>query len=415
MNQEIIRDPGSISDFNHASSFDAHGTILSIPESHAAPDAKSQRLRFIDMARSIAILMMLEGHFVGLTLKESAHTKGWMPYDVWYYIRGITAPIFFTVTGMVFAFLLCRPDNAPKFFQITRVRKGLIRTIELLFWGYLLQLNLLRFPEYLQGGFGNWALAFHVLQCIGAGLFVMILIFGLHRSVGRGPVWPWFACGAVFFYLGGVVLTSIPEKIGFPAGAPTAIQNIFHGESATFTVFPWLAFALYGATFGALLRQHIAVAKSHIFPLAIIGVGLAMFIWGGKFDRAVAHAVGWLMQSDSVEPLLWFHLRAGTALMILGVLMAWENFLGMRESRFLTIGRNTFPIYVLHVIVLYGGIFGLGINDWLTRKLEFHTALIGALIFLLSFAFLAQIIAPLSARWRTFKESLLNRKNNTDA
>ena len=365
------------------------------------------------MARTIAILMMLEGHFVGLTLKESAHHAGWAPYDMWHYIRGITAPIFFTVTGLVFAFLLCRPDPGTRLWQITRVRKGLIRSAELLFWGYFLQLNLQRLPDYLQGQFGSWALAFHVLQCIGVGLLVMIAVFALHRKVHGGPVWLWFAFSAMLFYLGGVALTSIPEEVGFPAGAPVAIQNIFHGEHSTFTIFPWLTFTLYGATVGALLQKHLHVAKSYIFPVAILAAGFVLFLWGGKFDRAVAHAMGWIMQSDSVEPLLWFHLRAGTAIMILGVLMAWENFLGMRESRFLTIGRNTFPIYVIHVIILYGGIFGIGLNDWLRQKLEFHQALCGAAIFLLFFAVLAQGIAPLGQKWRNFKDSRLQSKKSS--
>ena len=29
--------------------------------------------------------------------------------------------------------------------------------------------------------------------------------------------------------------------------------------------------------------------------------------------------------------------------------------------RFLKMGQNTFPIYVVHVIILYGGIFGFGL------------------------------------------------------
>ena len=38
----------------------------------AEPAMPKQRLKFIDLARSIAILLMLEGHFVGLSLVQEA-------------------------------------------------------------------------------------------------------------------------------------------------------------------------------------------------------------------------------------------------------------------------------------------------------------------------------------------------------
>jgi hypothetical protein len=368
------------------------------------------RLRFIDLARTVAILMMLEGHFVGLALEESAKEKGWLPFDIWLYIRGITAPIFFTVTGLVFSFLLCRHAAEPGFFRLTRVRKGFLRAFELFFWGYAVQLNLRRLPDYLEGNFGSWTAAFHVLQCIGAGLLVMIAVFGLWRLIGRGPLWLWFAGAAVVFYLSGVALTAVPEEIGFPAGAPAAIQNIFRGPNSSFTIAPWLGFTLYGAMAGALLRRHIAAVRHPAFPLGFIALGLIFRRWGGRMDRAVGEAMSRLPGFESAEPLLWFHLRAGEALLFLGLLMAWENRFGIRESRFLVIGRNTFPIYVIHVIILYGGIFGFGLNLWLKEALGFGPALLGALGFLLFFAALAQVIDPLTTRWRTFKESRLRRR-----
>jgi len=36
--------------------------------------------------------------------------------------------------------------------------------------------------------------------------------------------------------------------------------------------------------------------------------------------------------------------------------------------RFLKLGQNTFPIYVVHVIILYGGIFGFGLVPYAFSK-----------------------------------------------
>lgn len=369
------------------------------PPPPAAP-ATLGRLRFIDMARSIAILLMLEGHFVDVALVDEARRPGWAPYAVWNYIRGLTAPVFFTVTGLVFAFLLCRHGGEPDFFRLVRVRRGLLRAVELLFWGYVIQLDLRRLPDYLAGNFGSWPFAFHVLQCIGVGLLLMIGLFGLRRWSGVGPTWLWFAGGGVVVYLGGVVLGAVPAATGFPAGAPDWLRNPFKGPYSVFPVAPWLAFTAYGAAAGALLRHYEDRVRQPAFPLIFLGAGLAMCTVGWHVDQASARLIGLLPGFEAVPPATWFHLRAGEAFLFIGLLLAWENRFGIRESWFLVIGRNTFPIYVLHVIVLYGGLFGVGLSGWIRKSMGMGGALLGALVFLAAFAALAQLMPPLTAWWR---------------
>jgi len=74
----------------------------------SAAKAPKERLKFIDMARSIAILLMLEGHFIGCTLanQDYYHNSQSPIYFAWNFVRGFTAPMFFTVTGLVFVYLL---------------------------------------------------------------------------------------------------------------------------------------------------------------------------------------------------------------------------------------------------------------------------------------------------------------------
>ncbi|MEY3438366.1 MAG: hypothetical protein RL265_951, partial [Bacteroidota bacterium] len=44
---------------------------------------KKPRLKFIDMARSIAILLMLEGHFTGSALSNEYKSSEYFLYTVW--------------------------------------------------------------------------------------------------------------------------------------------------------------------------------------------------------------------------------------------------------------------------------------------------------------------------------------------
>ncbi|WP_372975027.1 heparan-alpha-glucosaminide N-acetyltransferase domain-containing protein, partial [Muriicola sp.] len=62
-------------------------------------ETKTNRLHFIDAMRAWAILMMLQGHFVDGLLDPVYRDPGNGIYSVWRYFRGITAPVFFTVSG----------------------------------------------------------------------------------------------------------------------------------------------------------------------------------------------------------------------------------------------------------------------------------------------------------------------------
>ncbi|MGB5369306.1 MAG: heparan-alpha-glucosaminide N-acetyltransferase domain-containing protein, partial [Flavobacteriaceae bacterium] len=56
------------------------------------------RLYFIDAMRAWAILMMLQGHFIDGLLDNAFRDDQNMAFSIWKYFRGITAPVFFTVS-----------------------------------------------------------------------------------------------------------------------------------------------------------------------------------------------------------------------------------------------------------------------------------------------------------------------------
>ncbi len=84
--------------------------------SEIANTVAKPRLKFIDLARALAILLMLEGHFVGLSLAGEYRDSSSVIYNIWNSIRGFTAPLFFTVAGMIFAYLLSG-ETEGKFFK----------------------------------------------------------------------------------------------------------------------------------------------------------------------------------------------------------------------------------------------------------------------------------------------------------
>ena len=69
---------------------------------------KTNRLYFIDAVRAFAILMMLQGHFIDTLLDPIYKDDSYVAYNIWSYFRGITAPTFFTISGLVFSYLLIK-------------------------------------------------------------------------------------------------------------------------------------------------------------------------------------------------------------------------------------------------------------------------------------------------------------------
>ena len=67
----------------------------------AAPrvDAPS-RLVLVDLARVLAILFMIQGHTLDVLLAP-AYREGVL-FDGWLFLRGLTAPVFFILSGVSF-------------------------------------------------------------------------------------------------------------------------------------------------------------------------------------------------------------------------------------------------------------------------------------------------------------------------
>ena len=144
--------------------------------------------------------MMLQGHFVDTLLASNYRNPESTIYYLWSFMRGMTAPIFFTVTGLVFIFLLLR-DGRP-LMENKRVKKGLTRGLFLLYIGYLLKIN---FPALLTGYISPWVWTIDVLHVIGLALIGLIAVCAIREVVGGSlALWMLFFGAATFLIDPGV-------------------------------------------------------------------------------------------------------------------------------------------------------------------------------------------------------------------
>jgi len=454
-----------------------------------AVKAPKARLKFIDMARSIAILLMLEGHFIGCTLdnQELYHNTQNTAFTIWNFVRGFTAPMFFTVTGVVFVYLLSMGKDAG-YFQNKRVKTGFKRSLELIFWGYMLQVNLKHIGSYFTGNISSWVVAFHVLQCIGLGIALLLIIYGIYKFINKGSL-------ATYYFIAGTIIFSfypffrhredigvLIEKVAafekkdsdalsrteyddikyllyqlsqdeletfqlqgvktffyksrlanldqisnlhalnkkllkvnveaetangthYPVKAPEFIQNLFQGPYSVFPIIPWVAFTLYGGMVGSLLNKYQQHIKKTWFPLTFIGLGLALNLFGWTMFSAIDSLAKHLQFHDNLDFVnnAWLYGRIGQVLIVLGVLMFIEKYFHIKESLFLKVGQNTLSIYILHVMVLYGGLIGFGLKDLFAAKLNPLQAITGAILFITTFVIYIKYIEIVEGKWHYLK------------
>ena len=340
---------------------------------------KKPRLKFIDMARSVAIILMLEGHFTGAALADQYRKSEFLLYNIWHNIHGLTSPLFFTVTGLIFVYLLSA-NNDLNYFENIRVKKGYKRVRQLLFWGYFIQLNLWSIIQsiYYDSKFHlDWFYAFHVLQSIGIGILFLLIIYGIYKWIGKGAIyWYYLVAALILFscyaYLKqyiqieeGLIAKHIKDKPTYlPSGAPSIIQNMFYGQYSDFSFVRYAGYTILGGMLGSLIRTYESKALEWWFGASFILIGLLINL----FIQPVFQTIDNLTDSIGITDHGVFVLNAtafirfGQVMILLGVFMLIDKYADIKAKLFLKIGQNTLPIYVVHVIILYGGIFGFGLK-----------------------------------------------------
>lgn len=350
------------------------------------------RLKFIDMARSVAILLMLEGHFVDDSLIMEARDPSSSVYSAWLFMRSFTAPIFLTVTGLIFVYLLLK-KREEGIFENIRIRKGLKRVLELFFWGYMVQ----------------WY-AFHVLECIATGIFTILVIYAIYKLIKVIPLWIYFFVAGVTLFALYPYIRDMPHGMAWPESVWHSVLKVFNPERVVkiqFPTVPFVAYTMFGGMIGALLHDFHGHVKKFYFPAIFTLVGAAFFFFSQQILGGVDDLLGSIFSTYDYKmiSLNWLYERIGMVLMELSILMYIDNIWGDKingNNLFLKVGQNTLTIYVLHMVLLYGSISGLGL------KKEFHQALgpwevtFGAAGFILIFVIIIKYIEPIKAALSTF-------------
>ncbi|NQY05162.1 MAG: DUF1624 domain-containing protein [Flavobacteriaceae bacterium] len=328
----------------------------------------TKRLFFIDALRAFAILMMLQGHFVsGLLANEYRDKSNWI-YATWEYFRGNTAPVFFTVTGFVFIYLLLKKQD-PEYIK-QRIKKGVKRALQVLFWAYFLRFNLQMLIGY---GYTEF-MRVDVLNCIAISLLLLIGIYKLFQKFHLRFL-------QNFFLLLGIVIFMFEpwhEQLHFDF-LPTFLQNyIDMNTHSIFTIFPWFGYVCIGAFLGIFFITNKIEKYTKTAWMLIVYGALLMFASSPLFEFLFEETGISLFNGIAINNYLF--IRLGNVFVTVAIIMLLERFL--KNKTFLLIGQKTLTVYIVHFVILYGSWFGLSLYRFLFNSLNPWAVTIGAIIFM---------------------------------
>ncbi len=340
---------------------------------------KTSRLYFIDAMRAWAILMMLQGHFVDGMLDNAFRDNAHAGYSIWKYFRGMTAPVFFTVSGFIFTYLLVRSPQTG--FQNPRVMKGIKRGLELLFIGYLLRVN---FMGILKGEIYASFYLVDVLHCIGLSIIGIIAVYLLTSHAKNQFV---FSVVLVSITLVLFVFEPIYQKWSYSV-LPDAFANyLTKRNGSVFTIIPWFGYASFGA-FVAVLFTRFKHHKN-LYPIAItvaFAIGTLLLLFSSDFFLLMTRLTGIQLFADIFFNNYLF-IRLGDVFIAFAVFMLIRSWL--TNPTVLKIGQSTLSIYVVHFMILYGSLTGLGLYQYFHHSLTPIEVILGALAFMIVCSFTA--------------------------
>ncbi|MFT4610987.1 MAG: putative membrane protein [Glaciecola sp.] len=338
---------------------------------------KTNRLFFIDAVRAFAILMMLQGHFIDTLLAPIYRDESRIAYQIWSYFRGITAPTFFTISGLVFLYLLLKArdkgDDKP------RIKKGVYRGLLLIGIGYALRIDIF---SWLYGDFNTYIFVIDVLQCIGLSLIILIGCYVLLRKHVNLLSLLLFTLGCLCF------LTEPLYRSLDLSQTPILFANyISKANGSIFTILPWFGFTAFGGFLATVFFSHV---HRNRFRLVTV---FSFFIFGSllvEYSSLILMKLYFWTDIELFKASAYYNYlfsRFGDVLLLLGVFYAAEPFL--KGSLIGKIGQKTLSIYVIHFIIIFGSFTGLGLNRFYSKALNPTEAIIGALVFMIVVCFIS--------------------------
>ncbi|NOT25809.1 MAG: DUF1624 domain-containing protein [Acidobacteria bacterium] len=347
------------------------------------------RVIFIDLARALAVVLMISGHTSSALLSTSYRSSEW--FNVWQFQRGLTSALFLLLSGFAFSIATSRhwPSHVnPSAAVVKRLRRfGLFVLL-----GYGLHFPVGHFSQLAEASDTQWRnfLAVDVLQLIGV-TFVLIQLLVMVVRTRR-----MFTVAA--FTLAAFLVVAAPAvwRTDWSGTLPLFLSSYLSSSTGSlFPIFPWAAFVLLGAGIGQLFAQW-GTASLRTFA------NWGMLLPGGVLVAVASNMSIGPTGAAGVDDWSWIPgqllLRSGICLVILGIVAHISHRIGQLPHVFGAVAQESLVVYFVHLCVVYGSVWNRGLHQSYGEALSLPVTLL----------FVAAVVVPMIAlawQWNNLKHT----------
>jgi len=326
------------------------------------------RLRFIDVFRGLAIVLMLHGHTADALLSPDEKTS--LAFQLYTIFRGFTAPMFLFISGFAFAITTIKyVEDYLKFSQkfLKRIRKFLFITL----LGYFLHLPYLSLKKTItESNFETLSVLFSsdVLQVIGISLLILQISLFLLKDA--------FKFSQLSLYMGifAFLISPFLFMIDFAKFLPLPISqylNTFNGSK--FPLFPWIGYILFGNYIGykfisASSSENSELFLNKIYKISLLALPLAFtleLVYEKLFNpnQFLIYSSPFLSVSRLSFVIVLFYL-----------VMKVEKNVNLKVHPLQILGMESLFAYVFHLMIIYGSPInpGLSLSAVWGNMLSYH-------------------------------------------
>ena len=312
-------------------------------------DVRPRRRTYIDWARGIAVLLMIEAHTSDAWTRAAA--KQTIAFRDAIVLGGFAAPLFLFLAGL--ALVLSATQTAERTGRRAAAVEVITRRgLEIFVLAFLFRAQALIISP---GGPIVSLFRVDILNVMGPAIALAGLAWGLAGTTTARVAL--FATGAAVIGM----MTPLVRTAAWVGALPVWLQWYVRpaGEYTTFTMFPWSGFVFAGGAVGALLataRDEAAERRLHAI-LSLAGAALIAIGFVTAARPTIYHASAYHAPSFWTSSPTWFAIRVGILVVALDAIYALEKLAARAHLalRPLTlIGQHSLFVYWIHVELVYG-------------------------------------------------------------
>jgi len=317
------------------------------------------RLAYIDWARGIAVLLMIEAHTVDAWTRLNVRRS--IPFRDATVLGGFAAPLFLWLAGLAVVLAATRTAERTG-SRATAATTICRRGVEIFILAFLF-----RIQAFIVSPGSHPVALFRVdiLNIMGPAIAAAGVVWFAASTTARRVTW--FAVLAVVVSMA----TPLVRQASFVDGLPLWVQWYIRpaGEYTTFTLFPWAGFVFAGGAVGALIaaaRDARADRRLHAI-LGAIGVVLVTLGFYSAGRPSIYTASSFWTSSPT-----WFAIRLGILMIALTAIHGVEQVVSHERAKarnpnrlfrvfasswqvpLAAMGSNSLFIYWIHVELVYG-------------------------------------------------------------